>query len=59
MEQMGSTGLKRGEAVLGGFSETAFPKVVKSSGFYRLDVWNTVVCLHTRLDVCLTKIKSR
>lgn len=30
---MSSTGLKRGEAVLGGFSGTAFPKVVKLTGF--------------------------
>lgn len=38
MDKMSSTGLKRGEAVFGGFSGTAFAKVVKSSDFYRVDV---------------------
>lgn len=57
MDKMSSTGLKRGEAVFGGFSGSAFPKVVKSSDFYGVDVWNTIRCLSVGLDVCLTKIK--
>lgn len=57
MNQMSSTGLKRGEAVLGCFSGTAFLKVVKLSGFYRVDVWNTIGYLHTKLDVRFTTVE--
>lgn len=57
MDKMSSTGLKRGEAVFGGFSGTAFAKVVKSSDFFSVDVWNTIGSLSVGLDTCLKKIK--